>query len=124
MRELGGTVVLVAHRQTTYMNASCIICFCNGRIIEHAVSEIEDAGGAADGSAHQKLMGNNGEYHALFTGCTEEESKARELAKTGAEEATEATEVAGPSVAVDDVMVVHIERTVTEKEKELRASIR
>jgi ATP-binding cassette subfamily B (MDR/TAP) protein 1 len=117
MRELGGTTVMVAHRQTTYMNASCIVCFCNGHISEHATSDISDAGGAHDGSAHSKLMRNNGEYHALFTGCTAEEAKAREEAK-----AVEAK--AAAVVKADDVKpIVKLERTMSDDEKTLRRTI-
>jgi energy-coupling factor transporter ATP-binding protein EcfA2 len=126
MRELGGTTVSVAHRQTTYMNASCIVCFCNGLVVEHATSDIDDAGGADAGSAHQKLMRNRGEYHALFTGCTEEEAKARELVKSGAAAAAPLA----AAVSADDVQVVtgesgtlELERSVSKEEAALRRTI-
>lgn len=65
MREGGGTIVMIAHRQTTFMKANCIACFVHGEVVEYAESS-----SVAGAGAHDQLMELKGEYYALFSGSS------------------------------------------------------
>ena len=86
MRELRGSMVTIAHRQTTYAHADCLLVLKDGELVESACSDAAEAaeatggeprvgsggvsGGSVSGgsSAHEKLMARHGEYYELFTG--------------------------------------------------------
>jgi ABC-type methionine transport system ATPase subunit len=112
MRKLGGTTVMIAHRQTTFMKATCIACFVHGEVVEYATS----ADGEEHG-AHDQLMKQRGEYYALFTGSSAN--------KDASVVTTEAEKKLGEAVASDlaGVGEIKLERQLSKEDEELRKQL-